>query len=175
MKIIYCTLLLAVLITFSSSSVAQDTTHRVIGISATIQAAQSGIMIPIWIGNHFSIAPSLTLDWGKTIGTDYAIGIVPKYYFKTNKLAPYICARVGFASFAPAEENTTETSTTDLLAGIGFGAEYFFDKSFSFGVELQGNFSKSDHNSMRFGNPGGENFNFATMVSANIYFMRKRK
>jgi hypothetical protein len=175
MKKTYYKLLLAGLITVSLSSKAQDTTRRVIGISATIQAAQYGIMIPVWIGNRFSIAPAFDFSWGKTLGTDYAIGIVPKFYFRTGKLAPYIAVRGGFVSFIPADENTTETRTTDWMAGAAFGAEYFFDKSFSIGVEIQGNYTKSDKNSMRFNNPGGANFNLATMVSANVYFLRKRK
>jgi hypothetical protein len=40
----------------------------------------------------------------------------------------------------------------------------------SFGVEAQGNFTKSDKNSLRYGNPDGLNFNTATMISATIYF-----
>ena len=98
MKKVYYSLLMALLITFSLSSGAQDSTRRVIGISATIQSAQYGIMIPIWIGNRFSIAPSFDLNWGKTVGTDYAISIVPKFYFTSRKFAPYICIRGGFAS-----------------------------------------------------------------------------
>jgi hypothetical protein len=175
MKKRFLILFLALLLSLSISSKAQDTSRRIIGISATIQTAQYGIMIPVWLGKYVSIAPAFDFNWGKTIGTDYAIGLVPKFYFMTNKLVPYISVRAGFASFIPDKENVTEKRTTDWLAGIAFGAEYFFDKTFSIGVELQGNYTKSDKNSMRFGNPGGDNFNFATMVSANVYFLRKRK
>jgi hypothetical protein len=58
---------------------------------------------------------------------------------------------------------------------LAFGAEYFIDPRFSIGIELQGNATKSDKNSMRFGNPGNWNFNLATMVSANMYFLKKNK
>lgn len=175
MKKSHYILFLALLLSLSYSTHAQDTSRRIIGLSATIQTAQYGIMIPVWLGKYVSIAPSFDFNWGKTIGTDYAIGLVPKFYFKTNKLAPYISVRAGFASFIPDKENVTEKRTTDWIVGIAFGGEYFFDKSFSLGVEIQGNYSKSDKNSMRFGNPGGDNFNLATMVSANAYFLRKRK
>jgi hypothetical protein len=53
---------------------------------------------------------------------------------------------------------------------VAFGAEYFLSDSFSFGVEAQGNLTKSDENSSRFGNPGGVNFNTGAMVSATVYF-----
>jgi hypothetical protein len=167
--------MMAVLLFLSLSGQSQDTCRRTVGISATIQTSQLGIMIPIWIGDHFNISPAFGFLWGDKLGTDYTIGIVPKFYFRTKKLSPYFCLRGGFAKFVPDKSNDTETNTTDWIAGVGFGAEYFFDPMFSLGVELQGNFTKSDKNSMRYNNPGNWNFNLATMVSANIYFLKTRK
>jgi len=70
-----------------------------------------------------------------------------------------------------SKENDTDISQKiDKFAGNGVGAEYFFDKHFSIGVEAQGNVTVSDMNSFRFGNPDGTNFNTATMVTANVYF-----
>ncbi|MCX6249425.1 MAG: hypothetical protein NTX61_01615 [Bacteroidetes bacterium] len=167
---------LAVLLLFPAiQGNSQDTCRRIAGISATIQTTQFGIMVPIWIGNDVSIAPAFNFQWGETLGTDYSIGIVPKFYFSTKKVSPYLSLRGGFATFIPDDKNDTEIRTTDYVAGIAFGAEYFFDPAFSFGVEIQGNFTKSDKNSMRFNNPGNWNFNLATMVSANIYFLKYKK
>jgi hypothetical protein len=61
-------------------------------------------------------------------------------------------------------------SVTDIIAGLGFGGDFFLDEQFSLGVELQGNFTFSDEGSMRFGNPGGINFNTASQITASIYF-----
>jgi hypothetical protein len=175
MKKIYLGLFIILLLSVTKNGNAQDTCRRIAGFSATIQNAQYGIMIPFWIGKQVSIAPAFDFQWGDKIGTDYAIGIIPKFYFSSKKLSPYLSLRGGFASFVPAKENDSETRTTDWIAGIAFGAEYFFDPRFSIGVELQGNFTKSDKNSMRFSNPGNWNFNLASMVSANVYFMKKKK
>jgi hypothetical protein len=71
----------------------------------------------------------------------------------------------------PSSENEIITKTQiDILGGLAFGGEYFLTDNFSFGVEAQGNLTKSDENSFRFGNPGKINFNTGTMISATIYF-----
>jgi len=56
------------------------------------------------------------------------------------------------------------------LAGLNFGGEYYISEHFSVGIEAQGNLTKSDKNSGRFGNPGGVNINLATMIFATMYF-----
>ena len=175
MKKHYFTLFIILFLLSVIQCKSQDTSHRIAGFSATIQNAQYGIMIPIWISKNISVAPALDFQWGDDIGTDYAVGIVPKFYVSTKRLAPYICIKGGFASFVPAKGNHSQIRTLDWLAGLGLGAEYFIDPRFSFGVEIQGNFTKSDKNSLRFNNPGKWNFNLATMVSANVYFLRKNK
>ena len=175
MKNLYFITLMTIFLFAAIAGISQDTCQRTVGISATIQTSQYGIMIPIWIGKSISVAPAFDFQWGDKLGTDYAIGIVPKFYFSTKKLMPYLGLRGGFASYIPSKDNTTETRTTDWMAGLAFGAEYFFDPRFSLGVELQANFTKSDKNSMRFNNPGNWNFNLATMVSANVYFLQKKK
>ena len=99
------------------------------------------------------------------------IGIVPKYYFKTEQVAPYAGLRAGAIFYNPADKNEINvTKTTDILVGGAFGADYFFFEKFSIGVELQGNFTISDENSFRFGNPGNVNFNTAAAVLVSVYF-----
>ncbi len=155
-------------------SQTRENPGRIAGISATIQTTQFGIMVPIWLCKNVSLAPAIDFTWGQKLGSDFGIGLVPKFYFKTQKLSPYICLRGGIAKFIPSADNENAENTTDWVAGVGAGAEYFFDPMFSIGVEAQANFTKSDENSMRFNNPGNWNFNFATMVSANIYFLKKQ-
>lgn len=164
--------LLFVLITGTLS--AQDTLKRISGLSATFQTSQAGVMVPFWVTDRITFSPALDIKWGEKIGTDFTLGIVPRFYFSTEKVAPYIGVRGGVAIYIPDQENTTEVKTTDWMAGVAFGSEYFFDPRFSIGIELQGNFTKSDQNSMRFSNPGKWNFNLGTMLSANIYFLKNR-
>jgi hypothetical protein len=131
-------------------------------------------MVPFWITRKISFSPALDIRWGEKLATDFALGIVPRFYFSTEKLSPYIGLKAAVDFYLPADNNSTETKTTDYMAGLAFGGEYFFDPRFSVGVEMQANFTKSDKNSMRFGNPGNWNFNLGTMVTANIYFVKKR-
>ena len=153
---------------------SQDTLTRTVGISATIQTTQMGIMIPFWVNSQITIAPAIDLQWGEKIGTDFTFGVVPHFYFSKDKLKPYLGLRAGIATYIPSGDNDQEVRSTDWITGIAFGGEYFFDPRFSIGIELQGNATKSDKNSMRYNNPGNWNFNLATMVSANLYFTRKK-
>ena len=144
---------------------------RNVGLSASIQSSQYGIMIPFWLSDKFVLAPAFDFKYVEKVTTDFSIGIVPRFYFKTEKVSPYLGFKFGAAINKPSSKNTIDKGkTVDILAGVAFGAEYFFDKNFSVGIEAEGNFTKSDENSQRFGNPGGVNFNTATMVSATIYF-----
>jgi hypothetical protein len=142
-----------------------------VGLSASIQDNSFGILIPIWFSNHFMLAPSFSVKSAQDIGTDFGVGVVPRFYFRKEKLSPYIGLKAGALISSPSSKNSTNTETVvDFATGIAFGAEYFLSDNFSFGVEAQGNLTKSAGNSDRFGNPGGINFNTGTMFLATIYF-----
>ena len=137
-----------------------------IGISASIQSSQFDILVPIWLGNHFSISPAVGLVWVKDGTTDIRFAIAPRYYFYKEKFAPYVGARVGVL-MASAEG---VSGTTDILAGLAGGGEYFLDGHFSLGVEAQFNIISADDNSSRIGSPGAVQANTAAAVFATIYF-----
>jgi len=142
-----------------------------VGLSGTIQNDQFGILLPIWLGESVVLAPAFDLKFAEKIGTDFSIGLVPRFYFKHEKLCPYFGLKAGTAINIPSSDNQADNTTTyDIIGGVAFGAEYFIVDNFSVGVEAQGNFTKSAKESNRFGNPGGVNFNTATMISATIFF-----
>ena len=158
-------------LTFLSSGYLFSQAERTIGLSGSIQSNQLGISLPIWLGEKFVLAPALDFEYAEKIGTDFSIGLAPRFYFKNEKLSPYFGLKLGTAINIPSSDNTIDEETKwDILGGVAFGAEYFLGDNFSVGVEAQGNFTKSDKNSNRFGNPDGLNFNTATMISATIYF-----
>lgn len=157
------------IVSLSASLHSQD--KKFIGISGSIQGNQYGILIPMWLGEKFVLAPAIDLKYAEGTGTDIGIGLSPRFYLKNDKTAPYFGLKIGALLNKPSSENEIDTDTKlDLLGGIAFGGEYFLAEKFSFGVELQGNFTKSDDKSNRFGNPGGLNFNTGTMISATLYF-----
>ena len=147
-----------------------------IGLSGSLQENQYGILIPIWITDNLSIAPAFDFKYAEKIGTDFSLGIVPRFYIKTEKFSPYFGLKFGALFNISSSEyvinNTTskKETTIDIIGGLAFGAEYFLSENFSFGLEVQGNLTKSDKNSSRFGNPNGINFNTGTAISATIYF-----
>ncbi|MFN3557070.1 MAG: hypothetical protein ACK4VN_14015 [Bacteroidales bacterium] len=142
-----------------------------VGLSGTIQGPQLGISIPIWLAPNAVLAPGLDIRYAETVGTDVSIGLAMRSYIKVETLSPYWGVKLGSVFFNPSSEQNTDLKTRiDLIGGLAFGAEYFISPHFSLGLEAQGNFTKSDENSLRFGNPGGLNFNTATMVMATVYF-----
>ncbi|MBK7213429.1 MAG: hypothetical protein IPH88_09095 [Bacteroidales bacterium] len=163
------TLAILLLLLTSGSLFAQQ--KRNIGLSATIQGNQYGIMMPVWVSSKVAIVPVVELVSASKIGTDLGIGVSPRYYFKTDKLCPYLGVKLGTVLNFPSSKNQVDDKTkVDLIGGLNFGAEYFIAEKLSLGIEAQGNFTKSDKNSNRFGNPDGINFNTGTMLVATIYF-----
>jgi hypothetical protein len=170
MKILLAVLFLSIssLGVYAQSNVQEDIERsRTIGISASFQGGQFDIMLPIWLSPSFVLAPIVGILHASEIGTDISFGLMPKIYLRNEKIAPFIGARIGMIANLPA---STEVNKIDLIGGVSFGAEYFFDPRFSIGVEAQGNITKSHANSSRFGNPGNLNFNTATALIASIYF-----
>ncbi|MBT3207074.1 MAG: hypothetical protein HN704_09595 [Bacteroidetes bacterium] len=152
---------------FVTSLKAQEVekSRRIIGLSATFQAMQYGINIPIWLDEKVTFAPALELIYAEDLGSDLGFGFVSKFYLNNKKLSPYIGVKLGLINY-----KNIEFKTADYYGGLAFGGEYFLDRQFSISVEIQGNFTKSHDESFRFGNPGNININTASMVSANVYF-----
>ncbi len=137
-----------------------------VGLSASIQNSQFGIMVPLWLGEMFVLVPGVDLKYSDAVGTDLSLVLAPRFYIRKEALAPYYGARAGISLFMPK----SDTGQLDLIGGLSFGLEYFLTDHLSFVVEAQGNLTKSAGDSFRFGNPGGINFNTGTMVGVTIYF-----
>lgn len=165
-KLFLATLLIS---TFTSIGYAQNTEddNRTFGFTASLQTDQLDFLVPIWVSEQMTIAPTVSVVSAKEVGSDITIGVQPKFYTsKPEKAALFIAVKGGVVIGIPDEGD----NIYDFIAGAGVGGEYFLDKNFSFGIELQGNFTISDEGSFRFGNPGNVNFNTATAITASIYF-----
>lgn len=159
------------ILSISCISAQEATEKHPIGISATVQNGQFGFLVPIWLSDQISIAPSLSISSASGVGTEYGIGIVPRYYLRREKVSPFIGVRAAALFSRPIAGNGFEpVNTTDILLGGAFGADYFFDQQFAVGIELQANLTISDENSLRFNNPGKTNFNTASSIFVSIYF-----
>ncbi len=148
-------------------------TKKTIGLSSSIQGNQYGISIPIWVGKKIVLAPTAEIIYAEKISTDLALGFAQRFYLKKEKLSPYYGYKLGIISTIPSKSNqiyTKSMTTYDFIGGLTVGAEYFIGDDFSVSVEAQGNITKSDKLSYRFGNPGGIVVNTATMISATVYF-----
>jgi len=137
-----------------------------IGLSVSLQSSQFDFLVPIWIGSKVTISTALGITWIQDAGTDIHIGLVPKFYLSRDKVSPFINFRVGFLRVIPSNGK----EVTDWLLGASVGGEYFFDNNFSFGIESQLNYTISDKNSARFGNPGKSNFNTAAAILQQFIF-----
>jgi len=146
---------------------SQDVHKGKVGLTATVQDNQFGVMLPVFLSEKFSLAPAVDFKMAQGLGTDLSVGIIPRFYLKTGDMMPYLGLKFGALFYFPDGD---KKSTLDFMTGVAFGGEYFFNEHFSLGIEAQGNFTISDKSSERFGNPGKTNFNLGTQVSASIYF-----
>lgn len=156
---------LATMLTISRAH-AQEDTRPGVGLSASLQTTQFDILLPIWVGDRFSIAPAFGAVWGQGQGSDIHLAVMPRFYLYRERVAPYIGARIGVLLASP--ENGE--STADILTGGAFGGEYFVDRHISVGVESQINITLSADKSSRFGNPGKMNINTGVALFATLYF-----
>jgi hypothetical protein len=130
------------------------------GLSASIQESQYGIIIPIRFNDKFGLAPAFTVMTAANNGSDLGFSIAARFYNKKENISPYFGLRFGTLIFTPSSSNADNNDiTVDILGGVAYGGEYYFSDNFSCGIEAQGNLTKSDENSYRFGNPDGINFN----------------
>lgn len=137
------------------------------GLSASLQSNQMGIVFPIWVSNNSAIVPHFSALWVEDAGTDYAVGLsYRKYRHKNSSVHPYFGIGASLVGLTIKDED----AIIDYIFGVNSGAEYFFSDQFSIGIEAQLNVSKSDYQSLRFGNPGGLNLNTGSILLATIYY-----
>jgi len=154
-------------IIISSFANAQESSKRTWGLSAALSQTQLDILAPVWLSSRNVFGPGIGVINIGGSGTDLHLGLFDRIYLSTEKdIKPYIGARAGVLLLMPKEGDTV----TDYIAGISGGGEYFFSDFFSVGVEAQLNFTISDKNSTRFGNPDEININSASVIFVTVYF-----
>jgi hypothetical protein len=161
---------LLVLLTFYSiQSFSQESYKRTVGLTSSFTQGDLGIQVPIFVSQSVSLAPYVSMKTISDAGSDFGVGLIPKFYINTNKLAPYFGLKFALAFYSPPSGSSAR-NTTDILGGMAFGGDYFFDPRFAIGVEGQINVAVSDEYSSRFNNPGGSNLNTAMAINVSIFF-----
>lgn len=145
----------------------ESITGQGFGLSASLRGAdEMEIMVPIFLSEKFSLAPSLGYNSVEGGASDLSLGVTGHLYINRARVAPFLSARFGLLIASPKEGD----SVTDVVFGLGGGGEYFISRYFSVGVEAQVNISKSSEDSNRFNNPGGTTFSTASAIFATVYF-----
>jgi len=163
LKGIVCTFAVAFVVGFSiiPAHAQQGSITRTWGLSASIQTGQMDILIPIWTGDTFVLAPGFSLNYIENVTTNIGVEVVPRLYLDNSRVSPYLTGMAGLLFRMP----TVGSDTSDLMLGIGLGGEYFVNPKFSFGVEARLNGSVIDVS-------GARNILLYTSaaVVANVYF-----
>ena len=156
-------LLTLALVIFASlnSGYAQEEMTRKFGLTGSVQGAQTTILVPLWLGDKFTLAPGFNLSWVDGGTTNIGLLVMPRLYLHMNRIAPYISGTAGVMLNMPNGGG----DTTDLMFGLGLGGEYFINPKFSFGVEAR-------LNGMMLDLSGAKVFSITTAnaVHANVYF-----
>ena len=114
---------------FTQISVAQMTPEKgSLGLRASI-GGQNTIEVPYMFNEDLSLAPFIGFSTTQNASTNFSIGVMPRYYIGgSENLTTYATGTLGFQN---TSFNNTNNSVFDVNLGVGFGAEYFFDNSFS--------------------------------------------
>ena len=63
-------MLCAPCLTLAQDEAESEVSKRSIGLSASLQGNQAGILLPIWLGDNFVLAPSLSFVYAQDQGTE---------------------------------------------------------------------------------------------------------
>lgn len=149
-------LLLIVGITFQAQ--AQTPEPGTFGIRASLDG-QTTIEVPYQFNEDFSLAPFFGLNSTEDQSTSVNFGVRPRYYMSSqNAFATYATGILGFSNNSFSNNNS---SITDFMLGIGYGAEYFFSDHFSISADANLNSQFGDSNT---------NVRTNAVVSATVYF-----
>ncbi|MBK9412230.1 MAG: hypothetical protein IPN61_02210 [Bacteroidetes bacterium] len=163
------TILILFLTLISMQSFSQESYKRTAGLTTSFTQGDLGIQVPIFVTQSISLAPYVSIKTISDAGSDFGVGLIPKFYINNSKLSPYFGLKFALAFYSPPAGSLAK-STTDILGGMAFGGDYFFDPRFAIGVEGQINVAVSDEYSSRFNNPGGSNLNTAMAINVSIFF-----
>ncbi len=159
---VYLTAVSLLMVFCTSSLLAQERrAERNFGLTASVQTGQTSILVPIWVGQMLSIAPGVSFSYIENSGTTVGFFLVPRIYIDMRRVAPYVAIRLGALHNAPKPGR----NTTDFLAGLAFGGEYFINPMFSFGVE-----AIFDGRVFDIGTLNNLGLNTSAAVHANVYF-----
>jgi len=139
----------------------QRQVDRHFGLTAYVQTSQTSILVPIWVNPMLTIAPGFSFSYLENSGSQIGFFLMPRIYIDMRRVAPYVALRVGAHINAPKRAR----NTTDFLAGVGFGGEYFINPRFSFGVE-----AIIDGQIIDLGTGNNIKLDTSGAVHANVYF-----
>lgn len=153
-------LLLLLILTFTSvEAVSQNLPETgSIGLRASF-FGQSTIEVPYMLNETVSLAPALGFSTVEESSSRIQIGVRPRFYMQTiGTLLPYVS---GNLTIDVRSNKVSDTSTTDIILGAGYGGEYFFSESFSISAEGNLNLITGD---------SPTTFGTGARVSASVYF-----
>lgn len=147
---------LAVSLTTQAQTVPAENSF---GIRASINSTQGTLLVPIMLTSELSVAPYIGFTAIENQSTNFNIGVSPRYYLGgSNGITTYATGNLGINT---TSFSNTNSSVTDAQLGVGYGAEYFFNDSFS--ISADGNLNA------RFGN-SATRVSTSAVVSASFYF-----
>lgn len=126
----------AIMLGLATSAHAQEKEiKRSWGLSASLQGGQPVLIVPIWMGQKFVLAPNLGVAHVKNTGTVLAVGLTFRIYQNTGRVMPYWGVRGGSVITMPTGGGSSSTNG----AGVFYGGEFFINPRFSFAIEEQVN------------------------------------
>jgi hypothetical protein len=140
------------------------------GLTASIGNQSQGVSFLYWITPGFVVSPSLGFSYLSRNELDVTLGLSTRHYFRVEQTSAYLGLRIGTMLLKPYKDPNDTALRTDLFAGMSLGVEHYFNRFFSLGLEIQGDFLQSDERSERFDNSGGVGAVLRPVIMATFYF-----
>jgi len=170
-KWVYVVVLVSVFVVAQDE--VKETSNVRVGLTASLTNPHLDIILPIYFGNTFSIAPAFGFASVEDIGSDVSLGFVMRSYQVKSSISKYVglgLAMMKSKSDVDSVFPTSYETQTDLLVSPQVGVEKNFDSSFAIGISAQVNIVKPDKNSFRLGYPDKLLINTGTSLYATLFF-----
>ena len=142
-----------------SANAQEREVQRKWGLSAYLQTTQAEILVPIWLGQRFVLAPTLSANYIENTGTLLGYGAAARIYANMARLASYYGLKAQALTALPKGG----TSNTAFLIAVFYGGEFFLSQRFSIGIEPAVNLLIPPNN-------GPLVISTSTMLTASVHF-----
>ncbi len=132
-----CAVVLVLATGWLQSAAAQENQNQQVdrnwGIAATFQGGQTLVVVPIWLGQRFTVGPIVSATHTENVNLNINAGVATRFYPTLSRVAPF-WGVAATATINKPQIGGSNSATTWTVGGY-FGGEFFINQRFSLSIQ----------------------------------------